>query len=115
VDEYEREISRERRRRNHLRRLGFNDPKCGICGCTKVLCLRVDHLQGRQFGDDIWLVCANCHEERTDMQVNEHPPVVNNLKTQLEISRRVILNAADSLELLCRWLRGVGETGNWDG
>jgi hypothetical protein len=51
--------SRERRRRKDLARLGFSNPTCGICGCAKILCLRVDHLQGRKFGDDVWLVCAN--------------------------------------------------------
>ena len=114
MDDYERGISRERRWRNHRRRLGFDAPKCGICGCTKVACLRKDHLAGQRFGEDIWLVCANCHEERTDLQVHEHPPVGDKPEGQLEKSRRVILNAADSLELISRWLRSVGETGNWD-
>jgi hypothetical protein len=115
MNDYEREISRDRRRRNHLRRLGFNDPKCGICGNSRVVCLRVDHLEGQRFGDHVWLICANCHEERTELQTMEHPPVGKNPESQLERARRVILNAADSHELLSRWLRDVGENGNWDG
>jgi hypothetical protein len=107
--------SRERGLRSKFRRLGFSDPKCGVCGCTKILTLRVDHLAGRKFGDDVWLVCANCHEERTELQVNEHPPVGADSKSQLEKARRVILNEADALELKSRWLRAFAETGNWDG
>jgi hypothetical protein len=115
MDDYDREISRERRRRNHFRRLGFDNPKCGICGCTNVLCLQVDHLADWKFNDGVWLICANCHCLRTELQVSEHPPVGPKPASQLEISRRVILNTADSLELLSRWLRNVGENGNWDG
>ena len=115
MDDYEREISRERRLRNHFRRLGFNDPKCGICGTTKVVCLRVDHLAGKSFGEQRWLICGNCHDERTELQTMEHPPVGPNPQSQLERARRVILNAADSLELLSRWLRDVGENSDWDG
>ncbi len=115
MDDYEREISREKRRRNHFRRLGFNDPKCAICGDKRVVCLRIDHLSGWKYGDQVWLICANCHDERTELQAMEHSPVGPNPESQLEKARRVILNAADSLELLSRWLRNVGEHGNWDG
>jgi len=115
MDDYEREISRERRRRSHFRRLGFNDPKCGICGTTKVVCLRVDHLAGKSFGEHCWLICANCHEERTELQTMEHPPVGPNPQRQLERARRLILNTADSLEFLCRCLRDLGENSGWDG
>jgi hypothetical protein len=115
MDDYERQISREIRRRSHFRRLGFKDPKCAFCEEKRVICLRVDHLAGQKFGDHRWLICANCHELRTELQTMEHPPVGPNPDSQLERSRRVILNAADCAELLSRWLRDVGENGDWDG
>jgi hypothetical protein len=115
MNDYGRLIARERRRRAYFRKRGFPDPKCAICGNTDVLWLEEDHLAGRNFGDETWLVCITHHLWRTDLQVSEHPPVGPNPKGQLEKSRRVILNAADSLELLSRWLRGVGENLNWDG
>jgi hypothetical protein len=115
MDDYERGISREKRLRAHSRRLGSKNPKCGVCGMTKVICLRIDHLAGQRFGDHRWLICGNCHDERTELRTMEHPPVGTNPEGQLEKARRVILNAADSLELLSRWLRDVSENGDWDG
>ena len=115
MNDYERLISRERRRRAHFRSLGFADPKCAVCGKTDVLDLHVDHLAGRRFGHEVWLVCTAHHGMRTDLQVSEHPAIGPNPDGQLEKSRRVLLNAADSLEIISRWLRGVGENGNWDG
>jgi hypothetical protein len=113
MDDYERLLAREKRRRAYFRRLGFTDPKCAICGNTDVLCLEVDHLGGRDFDDGIWLICWTHHLWRTDLQVSEHPAVGPNPKSQAEKGRRVILNAADCSELLSRWLRGVGES--WGG
>jgi hypothetical protein len=107
--------SRERRRRKELVRLGLGNLICGICGCANILRLGVDHLQGRKFGDDVWLVCANCHEERTDLQVREHPPVGEITESQLQKARKVILNEADILEFKSRWLRKFAEDGNWEG
>ena len=61
--------TREQRRRD---RLGSEDPRCGGCGETDTRCLELHHIAGQHFGDDLIVLCRNCHRKRSDDQ-EDHP------------------------------------------
>ena len=88
-DDDARALNREKRLRKNLERLGFADPRCLICGEDDPTLLHRDHLDGREFSDVIWILCANHHTKRTDFQ-KDHPPKHANPKAPLEVHGRFV-------------------------
>jgi hypothetical protein len=65
-------LKKERRRQAQLERLGTNTPSCTACGEADPSCLELHHIAGRKFGDNLVVVCRNCHRKLTDAQ-SDHP------------------------------------------
>ncbi|HEU0045465.1 hypothetical protein [Sphingomonas sp.] len=104
----QREHAREKRRRRHLLRLGFADPRCLFCGEDDVRCLQLDHTDGIEFdAKSVWPLCANCHAKRTDLQ-KDHPPKNADPADPLERAGRKIEGLADYLEMAVTELRHLG-------
>jgi len=104
----QREHAREKRRRRHLLRLGFANPRCHNCGEDDVRCLQLDHMDGIEFDKrQVWPLCANCHAKRTDFQ-KDHPPKSGDPADPLERAGRFVEGAADYLEMLVTRLREFG-------
>jgi hypothetical protein len=97
----------ERRRQNAFERLGTNNPRCVVCGETDWRCLELHHLPGRGYGDELVIVCRNCHRKLSDMQ-KDHPASSKEPSDPLEIIGRFLLGMADLLELLIAKLREFG-------
>jgi hypothetical protein len=103
-----REHEREKRRRRHLVRLGFADPRCLFCGEDDVRCLVKDHTDGIEFdAKTVWLLCSNCHAIRTDLQ-KDHLPKNAAPADPLERSGRFLEGLADYLEMTVTRLRVFG-------
>lgn len=102
-----RELAREKRRRKHMERLGFPDPRCLFCDEDDVRCLHLDHVAGQEFSDDVWPICANDHARRTDLQ-KDHPPKAADPGDNLEVIGRFSEGLADFLEMAVTKLREYG-------
>ena len=103
----ERDFAREKRRRKHLERLGFDNPQCLFCGESDVRCLELDHIAGRAHSEDVWVLCRNCHAQRTDLQ-KDHPPKVADPTDRAEVIGRFLEGLADFLEFIVKRLREYG-------
>jgi hypothetical protein len=101
------ELAREKRRRRHLERLGFPDPKCPICGEDDLRCLQLDHIAGKEFSDIQAVICANHHLKRSDLQ-GEHPLKMADPADPLEVAGRTMLGMADYHDLLGPVCREIG-------
>jgi len=66
------ELEREKRRQAQLERLGTNTPRCVICGEDNPSCLELHRIPGRKFGNELAIVCRNCHRKLSDAQ-KDHP------------------------------------------
>lgn len=102
-----REDAREKRRRRHLERLGFENARCLFCGEDDIVCLHLDHIDGREFSDAVWPLCANCHARRTHLQ-KDHPPKNAEPTDPLERIGRRIEGHADYLEMSVTRFREYG-------
>ena len=103
-----REHAGEKRRRRHIVRLGFADPRCLFCDEDDVRCLQLDHTDGIEFAKkEVWPLCANCHAKRTDRQ-KDHPPKDADPTDPLERVGRHIEGLADYLEMEVTRLRHLG-------
>lgn len=60
--------AREEARRD---RLGPED-RCVLCGESDTRCLERHHIAGQQFGNDLIVLCRNCHRKLSDDQ-EDHP------------------------------------------
>ena len=105
----DREIAREKRRRKHLERLGFENPSCFFCGESDPRCLQLDHIAGRAHSDDVWPICANHHAIRTDLQ-KDHPAKAGAALDICEVIGRFLEGLADFLEMIVTRLREYGPT-----
>lgn len=63
----------EQRRQSRLERLGALRPACVVCGENDDRTLQRHHLAGHAHGDELAIVCANCHYKLSDAQA-DHPP-----------------------------------------
>ncbi|WP_156404900.1 hypothetical protein [Sphingomonas sp. Root241] len=102
-----REHAREKRRRRHLERLGFENAQCIFCGEDDKVCLHLDHVDGQEFSDVVWPLCANCHAKRTHLQ-KDHPPKDAEPSDPLEKMGRMVEGLADYLEITVTRLREFG-------
>ena len=101
------EHGREKRRRKHLERIGFPNASCFFCGEDDYVCLQLDHVDGKEFSDVLWPLCANCHAKRTHLQ-KDHPAKIAMPTDPLERSSRFVEGAADYLEMMVTRLREFG-------
>jgi hypothetical protein len=51
------------RQHGQLERLGTNEPGCVVCGEDDPSYLELHHIPGRKFGDELVIVCRNCHRK----------------------------------------------------
>ena len=102
-----REHAREKRRRKHLERVGFPNARCLFCGEDDKVCLHLDHIDGQEFSDALWPLCANCHARRTHLQ-KDHPPKDAQPTDDFERMGRIVEGHADYLEMAVTRLREFG-------
>ncbi len=88
------EVEKERRRQKRIQRLGSDIPACVVCGQRDDCCLELHHLSGQKFGDDVVIICRNCHRILSDDQL-DHP--------------KSIASVPGDLESIGRWLLGLGD------
>ncbi len=98
------ELNRERRRQRALERLGTNTPRCAVCGFDDPLALQLHHIAGRACGDELVIVCGNCHPCLSDLQ-KDHPPRLGNPPSDHVRIAHFLLGLADLFEMLVKRLR----------
>jgi hypothetical protein len=95
----EKSLAKERRKQAVLERLGTNSPQCVICVEGDPRCLEKHHLPGRKFGDDLVIVCRNCHRKLSDTQ-KDHPLQICTPPCLEERIAHFLHGLADLFELL---------------
>lgn len=108
MDDLERRLFREGRRRSAHRRLGSERPVCVSCGEPDPLVLEREHLAGRKHDDTTTFMCRNCHARRSEMQ-REQPKGGADPRNPLEVIGRWLLGLAEYGELMIVTLRRFGE------
>lgn len=102
------EFERERRKQRALERLGSNHPRCVYCGEADERCLERHHIAGRAYGEELAVVCRNCHRKLSDMQKDHPPALTDGEPPYLEKIGHFLLGLADLLEMLIEKLREYG-------
>jgi hypothetical protein len=89
----------DRRRRRALQRLGTDHPIC--CGCleTNPHCLELHHIAGQAFGNEVAIVCRNCHRKLSDAQ-DGHPTKLAVEPVTEERIGHFLLGLGDFLKLI---------------
>jgi hypothetical protein len=100
----EKSLAKERRKQAKLERLGTNSPRCVVCGESNSHCLEKHHLQGRKFGEDLVIVCRNCHRKLSDAQI-DHPPQISARPFPEECIAHFLHGLADLFELFIEKFR----------
>lgn len=108
MDELEREVFRDVRRRSAQRRLSCEHPVCVICGHDDPLALERDHNAGRKHDDTTTFLCRNCHTARSERQ-REQPRGGSNPKNPFEVIGRWLLSITEYFEGMVATLRRFGE------
>jgi hypothetical protein len=70
--------------------------------------MEVHHLEGKDFGKTLIVVCRNCHRKLTDAQ-KDHPPKFGETPTTLESIGHFLMGLADMLLMLAGKLWEFGE------
>ncbi|GHF16588.1 hypothetical protein GCM10017044_08620 [Kordiimonas sediminis] len=97
----------EDRREQRIRRLGFDDPMCVICGEDYVLCLEKHHVAGRKYDDTEVPVCCNCHRKLSDNQL-DYPDSNPNQDRNLLTIGYFLMGLSDLFKLLAEKLMEFG-------
>ena len=100
--------NREGRRQNALDRLGTDHPCCRECGNSDWRCLELHHLAGQKFGDDLVILCRNCHRILGDDQ-KDHPDSNMRSPDFLERLGHFLVGLGDFFALLANKLREFGQ------
>lgn len=61
-----------------LQRLGRDNPRCVICGESRVECLERHHVAGRNHAPQEVILCANCHRCNSDPSADQSVPATDN-------------------------------------
>jgi len=96
----------ETRTQRARRRLGSDNPRCGICGENYGGCLEAHHIAGRKNDETTTPLCRNCHRKASDAQ-RDHPQAVEG-GGKLEAIGHFLLGLADLLALAVQRLREFG-------
>jgi hypothetical protein len=99
-----RELNRERRRQRAFERLGTNTPFCVMCGFHDPAALELHHIAGRAHGNDLAIVCCNCHRLLSDAQ-KDHALRPEDSPTDAERIGHFLMGLADLFELSVKRLR----------
>jgi hypothetical protein len=97
----------ETRKQNRLEKLGTNNPVCVICGENDWRCLEEHHIAGQHFGDDLSIICRNCHRKLSDDQ-KDHPSKIQTTPITLENIGHLLIGLADLFALLVERLKEYG-------
>lgn len=105
----------ETRRQNAFERLGTDTPICACCGETDWVVMEAHHLEGRDFGATLIIVCRNCHRKLSRAQ-KDHPPKFGEPPKNPETIAHFLEGLADLLILIAGKLREfalhlIGEAG----
>lgn len=89
-------------------RIGKKDAKCPYCGEADPRCLEAHHIPGRKFGDDLVIVCRNCHRKLSDSQA-DHPNALGDDPNWMERVGHLLDGLADLLGLAVEKLRELAK------
>ena len=103
-----RKLDPEDRRQQRLRRLGTQNPRCATCGEPDSRTLELHHIAGRKNGDDLSVVCRNCHRKLSDNQLDRASSAFTKPISQLDAIGNFLLGLADLLLLAVDKLRECG-------
>ena len=100
-------LAKEKRKQDHLEKLGTQHPACNLCGESDHRCLEAHHIAGRQWAPEMAIVCRNCHRKLSDEQ-RDHPQPLGSDPSVLETIGHFLLGLADQLALAADKLREFG-------
>ena len=98
--------NKEIRKQKRLEKLGSNHPVCVNCGESDDRCLEEHHIAWRAHGNELAILCRNCHRKVSDDQKDHLKPIAVNNQTQ---SIGYLLGLADLFVLLGKSLKQHGE------
>ena len=104
----EKYLKKERRRQARLERLGTNTPRCVVCGEGDPSCLELHHIPGRKFGDELVIVCRNCHRKLSDAQ-KDHTRAEADPPSVVDCIVHFLQGLADLFEQLVPQLRKMAK------
>lgn len=99
--------NKEARKQRRLERFGTNYPICVICGESDDRCLELHHIAGQAHGDELAIVCRNCHRKLSDEQKDHPKPGLERVREQS--IGYLLLGLADLFSLLVEAFRKYGE------
>jgi|SRR5579872_7496071 len=105
-----RDLNRERRLQQALFRLDTDYPRCLLCGEDDCRCLEQHHIAQNRYGEDLVILCRNCHRKERDSQRDDPPPVSDGEPPLLERIGHFLLGLATLFELGVERLREYGES-----
>jgi hypothetical protein len=97
----------EERLRKAYQRLGTNRPACCCCAETYSHCLELHHIPGQASGNELSIVCRNCHRKLTDAQ-KDRPGLSTPPPSLEERIARFLLGLGQLLELAAKKLIEFG-------
>jgi hypothetical protein len=100
----------EHRKQAAFKRLGTNTPKCVLCPEDDWRCLDLHHVAGREYGDDVVIVCRNCHARLSDAQY-DHPEKIWEPPERRERDGHALLGWADIMARIVTELRRLARSG----
>ena len=98
---------KEIRKQKRLEKLGSNYPVCVNCGESDDRCLEEHHIAGRAHGDELAILCRNCHRKVSDNQ-KDHP-VPASEKNRKQSIGYLLIGQADLFQDMEKTLRQHGE------
>ena len=101
--------AQETRKQKRLEKLGTNNPVCVVCGESDWRCLEEHHIAGQAYGDELSIVCRNCHRKLSDEQ-KDHPQKVSEPNNNFESIGHFLLGLADLFALIVDTLRSHGRS-----
>ncbi len=101
----ERDMQHETRRQKALNRLGSDNPTCACCGENDPCCLELHHLEGKDFGAFLVILCRNCHRKLS----NPRPSKFGEPPMTLESIGQFLKGLADLLIRIAEKLWEYGE------
>ena len=99
--------AQEIRKQKRLEKLGSNNPVCTVCGETDWRCLELHHIAGKDHGEELAIVCRNCHRKLSDTQ-KDYPQKMRSESSVLEALGYYFLGQSDLQELMVAKLREGG-------
>jgi hypothetical protein len=100
--------NKEARKQARLEKLGTNNPICVVCGVVDDWrCLEEHHIAWQAHGDELAIVCRNCHRILSDDQ-KDHPKPISETRRMQSIGY-LLIGLADLFSQLVISLRSHGE------